>query len=60
MLSNRVSLQDITRDCQIGIRPYAEALLQGAEQALRLDDLKDSEKVQCALFTFYNTAYYEP
>lgn len=29
----------------MGIRPYAEALLQGAEQALRLDDLKDSEKV---------------
>ena len=49
MLSNRVSLQDITRDCQIGIRPYAEALLQGAEQALRIDDLKDSEKVQCAI-----------
>lgn len=41
-----LALKDITRDCQIGIRPYAEALLQGAEQALRLDDLKDSEKIR--------------
>ena len=40
-----LALKDITRDCQMGIRPYAEALLQGAEQALHLNDLKDSEKV---------------
>ena len=37
--------QDITRDCQMGIRPYAETLLQGCEQALLLGDLKASEKV---------------
>lgn len=29
----------------MGIRPFAETLLQGVEQALRLDDLKASEKV---------------
>lgn len=43
-------LQDITRDCQIGIRPFAESLLRACEQALLLDDLKASEKVTSVLF----------
>ena len=29
----------------MGIRPFAEQLLQGAEQALSLSDLRASEKV---------------
>ena len=41
-----MALKDITRDCQMGIRPYAETLLQACEQAIILEDLKANEKVK--------------
>lgn len=42
----------------MGIRPYAEALLQGAEQALSLDGLKASEKVHQTTTPSGYTLYY--
>lgn len=37
----------------MGIRPFAEQLLQGAEQALSLNDLKANEKVKIKFYINY-------
>lgn len=39
----------------MGIRPFAEQLLQGAEQALNIRDIKATEKVN--VIVFFQTLY---
>lgn len=54
-----MALKDITRDCQLGLRPYAESLLQACEHAILVGQLNPNEKVaRCLPLLCYVDYYY--